>query len=421
MTKHIFVLIFMASMIGGLQAQHLPQASYKPGTYTWNTGNFIFSSVTIRAWGGGAGGATGTQGNGGGGGGGGAFAERFFSTIGPNQTVTLVVGAGGLAGVPGGNFGQPGGDSYFVVTSQETRAGGGRIQSPDYFSPSTGGVPSGTMDIGFNGGGGAGRTGQRGGGGGSSAGTSAPGVTATGTNGAVAPVGGGNGGSSGVGPSDPAFPGQIPGGGGGGCQKQGGVGGEGLITISYVIVEEDAPLPVELTFFNAAIQTDKSILVSWTYANAIDFERFAVEHSTDGRLWTEIGSVDLPGLLLRSNELSYTHRNPVAGHNYYRLRMIDLDGTYSLSDVEQVFIESEKLIYLVNTTVHTNVLIQRGDSDEDTHIMIYDLNGRSVHRSNLMSGESLIQLDVSGLTPGMYILHVSSLQRKEAHKIMKVQ
>ena len=180
-------------------------------------------------------------------------------------------------------------------------------------------------------------------------------------------------------------------------------------------------LPIDLLTFNTTLQTDKSVLVYWTYANAIDFERFGVEHSTDGRSWTEIGSIDLPAFLLRSNELSYTHRNPMSGHNYYRLRMIDLDGTFSLSDVQQVFIESEQLIHLVNTTVHTNVLIQRGNNDEDTHLMIYDLSGKSVHRSNLPSGESTIHLDVSGLTPGMYILHATSLQRKEAHKIMKVQ
>lgn len=335
MQKHIFVLILMASMFGGLQAQHLPQASYTPGTYTWNTGNYTFTSVTIRAWGAGAGGATGIQGNGGGGGGGSAFAERFFSTIGPNQTVTLVVGAGGLAGVPGGNFGQPGGDSYFVVTSQETRAGGGRTQSPDYSSPSTGGIPSGTRDKGFNGGGGAGRSGQRGGGGGSSAGTSAPGVTATGPDGAVAPVGGGNGGSSGVGPNDPAFPGLVPGGGGGGCQVQGGVGGDGLITTSYLMVVEEPPLPVELTVFNASLD-GRDVHLAWSTASELNSWYYSVEHSADGSDFSEVGKVDAAGFSHTTQNYSYIHRPLTGGAHYYRLKMVDQDDVYKHSPLRVV-------------------------------------------------------------------------------------
>lgn len=188
----------------------------EPGTYTWTIPNGIgnIDAVVIAAGGGGAGNANPTTGDvsgqnpslSGGGGAGGGLMWRNSIPVNAGDTLTIVVGAGGIGGTRlNATSPTAGGDSY-IQTSGGTdlvKATGGSPGLYNSTGTSTGGQSQHTT-IGFGGGGsgGSGGTataGNAGGGGGGAAGYSGN---------------GGNGGSASSRPGGSAAP--NSGGGGGG-------------------------------------------------------------------------------------------------------------------------------------------------------------------------------------------------------------
>jgi hypothetical protein len=345
MTKTFFALLFIV-LSTALQAQFPDPVYNTPGVYTWNTGNMIFDTVTIRAWGGGGGGGVSdSNGDGAGGGGGGAFAERTFATLGPNQTITLTVGAGGLAGISAENFaGGTGGVSMVQTGNNVVVAGGGQGGGQaGRSSGGNGGTPTGhDAGRGFSGGNGSNADKKKGGAGASSAGTHANGNNGNGGNQTPAPAGGGFGGAGGTNQESGKL-GGFPGGGAGGGGTSSANGGHGQITISYLAVREGAPLPVELTRFELRPAAGDVVLL-WETASEQNNDYFQVEHSRDGRRFEVIAALNGRGTTQVTQQYEFLHQQPGAGTHYYRLRQVDFDGRYEYSPIRVIEVEGTEAV-----------------------------------------------------------------------------
>jgi hypothetical protein len=87
-----------------------------------------------------------------------------------------------------------------------------------------------------------------------------------------------------------------------------------------------AVLPVTLVSFTAKAGVE-GIQLRWLTANEYDFDRFVIEKSLNaGKTFVEIDSV-------KGGNSSYvfTDKSAGKGMNYYRLKIIDLDGSYAYS------------------------------------------------------------------------------------------
>jgi hypothetical protein len=87
-------------------------------------------------------------------------------------------------------------------------------------------------------------------------------------------------------------------------------------------------LPISLTDFSANLD-DASVHLNWEVTDAINFSRFIVEHSDDGTSFTTIGEVQY----VNSQANYYLLHSPVITPvNYYRLKLVDIDGSYKYSN-----------------------------------------------------------------------------------------
>ena len=95
-----------------------------------------------------------------------------------------------------------------------------------------------------------------------------------------------------------------------------------------------AALPVELTDFTARA-TPAGTQLAWQTANEQSNDYFAVERSVDGRHFAEVGRVAGRGTTAQATDYEYldTERERTGGLRYYRLRQVDYDGQFSLSQV----------------------------------------------------------------------------------------
>ncbi|MEQ8302207.1 MAG: T9SS type A sorting domain-containing protein [Cyclobacteriaceae bacterium] len=246
------IQIFEYTGTAGAELYNISSALNNPIRIRYYTASSTFTvpagvgAVTVQAWGAGGGGggadSNSTNNRAGGGGAGGTY--TLATGVAVTGTITVTVGNGGTAGnnpIPGGT----GGTTTFASAAPVSAVGGaGGTSGLSTGDAMTGAGGAGAAGTTFGGGDGAEAPGSPGaatgsGAGGSSAGTGADGADATGTTAGTGIIGAGNG-AAGRLTSGNGTAGFFPGGGGSGgwdnlgnIDRAGGVGGGGLVIVSF--------------------------------------------------------------------------------------------------------------------------------------------------------------------------------------------
>ena len=102
-----------------------------------------------------------------------------------------------------------------------------------------------------------------------------------------------------------------------------------------VYIDLDVCLPIELLRFDVMKQENDALL-KWITLTESNSHYFDIEHSVDGMNFFPIGKVDAAGNSADELNYQFLHEDPAKGINYYRLKMVDLDGSYEYSEVRAV-------------------------------------------------------------------------------------
>jgi hypothetical protein len=157
-----------------------------------------------------------------------------------------------------------------------------------------------------------------------------------------------------------------------------------------------APLPVRLTSFNASEEGFSTKLV-WNTAEESGITEYIVEKSTDGRNYTAIGTVKA------ANLKSYSFIDGQSADNsYYRLKMVELDGTYKYSYIVSVKAKLSTSITLSPNPVKSSLMIQHPKAGINSHIQIMGAAGQLLRDIRLSANAVISNVDMSGLTSGLY-------------------
>lgn len=106
---------------------------------------------------------------------------------------------------------------------------------------------------------------------------------------------------------------------------------------SNVITLGSIVLPVNLLAFEAQFQNiNLNVNLHWATASEQNNSHFSLERSTDSRIFSEIATIPGGGTTDGPRTYTYTDRNPAPGVNYYRLKQVDYDGTFSYSPIISV-------------------------------------------------------------------------------------
>lgn len=187
---------------------------------------------------------------------------------------------------------------------------------------------------------------------------------------------------------------------------------------NWIATQEDSPLPVELLFFEAG-NNNGLVELNWATASQLDFDYFSIEHSTDGFSWEEIERVKGEGTTQNRNEYNLVNLRSVIGSNYYRLKMVDLDGTFEYSKAVVIIIDGpmEFSIY-PNPANRSDILSIELNfiPNEGDRITVYTAYGLEL--LNLPIQLTKLQLQLSDLKPGTYIIRYNGLNSSKTHKIL---
>jgi hypothetical protein len=100
-----------------------------------------------------------------------------------------------------------------------------------------------------------------------------------------------------------------------------------------------SPLPVRLVSFTAQ-QLDGQVQLKWQSTSEENTSHFDVERSADGKNFSLLLTKKAQGNSATLVSYNALDNSPLGGTSYYRLRMVDLDGTFEYSNLVSVSSES---------------------------------------------------------------------------------
>ncbi len=191
--------------------------------------------------------------------------------------------------------------------------------------------------------------------------------------------------------------------------------------IARYLLSSGGPLPVTLSGFNASVQNNTSVLLTWQTANEQNVVKFVIEHSTDGNTFLPIGIENAKGMSNSVLNYSTVDKQPLNGLNFYRLKMIDGDGNIRYSKIVTANISNEVFNFTLFPNPAIDVLyVQANGNNEKATFIINDAGGRKLKELNVtLNGNTSFSFNVNALPKGTYTLQLHTKVKSETKRFIK--
>jgi len=184
---------------------------------------------------------------------------------------------------------------------------------------------------------------------------------------------------------------------------------------NFLVAKPSTTLPVTLIDFNGMYH-EKRVILNWKTANEKDFSRFVVERSADATRFASINTVAASGSDNATADYAVEDAHPISGRSYYRLKMIDIDGRFSYSNIIplQTGGQGSVSIFPVPAKDKINITLPAGASGK-YNLTLLDMSAKPLRTTTIEAGSAAMVFDLpGGLQPGAYILRVVNVQTGSA-------
>ena len=189
----------------------------------------------------------------------------------------------------------------------------------------------------------------------------------------------------------------------------------------FFLIDNNVVLPVEIISFNGVLNNQQHSLLQWRTTNQYNLRDFEIQRSYDGVNFTSIGlvkSVQITGSLFDYNFIDPVIAN---SNNFYRLKIIDQDGKFRISDVIQINNNRfPKFVELLENPAkdHISILINNANR-ENVSVKLFNSVGQLVKSwdSGKINGSVSLPFNISKPTSGLYTLQVSAGDKSANFKV----
>ncbi|WP_377130585.1 IPT/TIG domain-containing protein [Rufibacter roseus] len=206
-------------------------------------------------------------------------------------------------------------------------------------------------------------------------------------------------------------------------------GADGQVTASSSNFEVGT-LPVELVDFTAS-PSERGVTLSWETASERDNAYFEVQSTTDlkGGQFKALGQVDSKATNSSvATAYKFEDASPAGGQTYYRLKQVDLNGSYEYS---KVIVIERGTVHKASTTVipFPNPVLSKLNLNVETQkagqlkVSVYRTTGNKVFEQVFFveTGRTSVEIQEEqlSLSPGVYILTTQMHGKTTHHRIVK--
>jgi len=152
--------------------------------------------------------------------------------------------------------------------------------------------------------------------------------------------------------------------------------------------------------------------LTWVTAMEENVSHFDVMRSTNGLKWSKVGEVLAAGDTNEETKYNFIDskvysKNGKTEHYYYKLNMVEKDGSSAFSDVRQVTFDSDVVVEAAELTVFPNptstqFTVSWENFQENSRYELIDGLGRVVRSSKVIDSET--QFSVEDLANGLYFI-----------------
>lgn len=179
---------------------------------------------------------------------------------------------------------------------------------------------------------------------------------------------------------------------------------------SWVASQPNSPLPVTLLSFNLRKADERKVVAEWSTSAETDFDYFELERSADGASFHVIGRIQGAGYNTQTvHWYSFTDTDPLSGINYYRLKAVDLNGSYEYFNVLSITVNASRSFVLYPNPANGEAVKAHlnFEPSSDDLITVRDVAGQVIFRQRaiLLHNNSVL---TEGLKPGVYMVTYQS-------------
>jgi len=171
--------------------------------------------------------------------------------------------------------------------------------------------------------------------------------------------------------------------------------------------------PIELTDFTVKSDDDKTAHLKWTSLTESNSLHYEVQRKTDNQDFTRIGIVNAAGE--STAEINYTFEDNISTlkgeYVYYRLKMVDKDGSFEYSDIRSLKLRDFDPTVSVYPNPAEDVVAISLEMPWTSNLAvnIYNLKGQLINTYQWTYDTNLVvneQIDISHLQTGLYLVEV---------------
>lgn len=166
-------------------------------------------------------------------------------------------------------------------------------------------------------------------------------------------------------------------------------------------------VPVTLTEFKGTLQ-QKQVLLQWSTSTEVNSKHFELEKSFDGTGFRKIATIPAAGFSNTVQQYRYFDLEKLHEKNYYRLRSVDIDEQFEMSEIILIKPPGIRQEMIVLNNPFTNSLLIRFVKvpETDGQLRLTDMSGRLMASRKIYTGEQQVQFMIppGKLGRGIYLL-----------------
>lgn len=168
------------------------------------------------------------------------------------------------------------------------------------------------------------------------------------------------------------------------------------------------------------IELPVGVLLEWSTLSESSNSMFIIEKSEDGLTFINVGAVEGAGDSVGEVSYNFLDINSRSEKNYYRLRQIDFDGTYTFSETLMMKLASPNVYSVVNMssiiTETTFSIVVDALEEGQLNYVLEDWQGNELLSSNskVINGLNNIEIAMDGYEENIYRLKLEMNNEMES-------
>ena len=186
----------------------------------------------------------------------------------------------------------------------------------------------------------------------------------------------------------------------------------------------NATLPVDLKNFDARVAAAK-VNLEWATENETNFSHFVLQRSSDGKDFSDVAMImsTAESMDYKYNYAESFKYNPPAVL-YYRLKMVDIDGTFKYSSIRVVRMNVPDQNVAISTfpnpvTSELRITVPSAWQNRPVTYDVVNISGNIVRRQATDHASQTETISMNDLKAGIYIIRLKSGNEAAVQQVVK--